>query len=411
MAIASGVEKQVIYKVQGSGLGTLATAGTAGQILRRVTSGIELKKNTFQSNEIRTDYQISDFRHGSRYIEGGIQGEISPGTYAELMAAGVRGTFAAVKTAITTLSMTSTYNSTTKVATWTRASGSFLTGGLRAGDVVKWTAGSFNASNNSKHLVVLSVTALTFTAIALNGSDQVAESVAVTGATLTFVGKKVITPTSGHVSPYYTIEQYYGSGANFTEVFGDCRVSGLDIQLPASGMATIGINLMGRSMSTQTGAYFSGNTAANGLGVCAGANGILIVSGAPVGNVTGMNFQLNGNMSKEDVVGAATTPDVFQGSVAVSGQMTVLLQDKTFVDMFKDETEASIIMTLSTDNTALSDFVGFTLPRIKAGGNSKDDGQKGIVQTVPFTALYNSAAPTTSGNEQTTLAITDSQAP
>ena len=47
MAIGSGVEKQVIYKKH-TALGTKTTAGSA-QILRRVSSGVELKKNTFQS--------------------------------------------------------------------------------------------------------------------------------------------------------------------------------------------------------------------------------------------------------------------------------------------------------------------------------------------------------------------------
>ena len=55
------------------------------------------------------------------------------------------------------------------------------------------------------------------------------------------------------------------------------------------------------------------------------------------------------------------------------------------------------------------DFVSFTMPRIKVGGNSKDDGQKGIVQTVPFTALLNTSSATNNG-DFTTLMIQDSAA-
>ena len=83
-----------------------------------------------------------------------------------------------------------------------------------------------------------------------------------------------------------------------------------------------------------------------------GANGLLTVAGATVGNVTGMNFTLNGNMTKEDVVGANSTPDVFSGSVAVSGQMTILLENDTYVQMFEDETEASVTMVLTATNAA-----------------------------------------------------------
>ncbi|HNC42446.1 MAG TPA: hypothetical protein PK522_11735, partial [Nitrosomonas sp.] len=79
----------------------------------------------------------------------------------------------------------------------------------------------------------------------------------------------------------------------------------------------------------------------------------------------------------------------------------------TYVQMFEDETEASVTMTLTTNNAANADFVSFTMPRIKVGGNSKDDGQKGIVQTVPFTALLN---PGTNNGDATTLMIQDSLA-
>lgn len=51
-----------------------------------------------------------------------------------------------------------------------------------------------------------------------------------------------------------------------------------------------------------------------------------------------------------------------------------------------NETEVELIVVLTSDNTAASGFVGFTLPRVKLGGASKSDGQAGIVQTMPFAA-------------------------
>ena len=60
MTIAQGVKKVVSYKKQ-SGLGVPASGGS-GQELRRVTSTINLTKDTYQSNEIRSDQQIADFR-------------------------------------------------------------------------------------------------------------------------------------------------------------------------------------------------------------------------------------------------------------------------------------------------------------------------------------------------------------
>ena len=400
MAIGSGVEKQVIYKKQ-SALGTKATASGA-QVLRRTTSGIELKKNTFQSNEIRTDYQIADFRHGSKFVEGPLSGEISPGTYKEFMAAAMRKDFVA-GASIASLTLTTAGSGPTY--TITRSAGSWITDGVKVGDIVRVTAG-LAAGNLNKNYLVASLTATVLTVYVLNGTSISAQS-AIAACTLSVTGKKTLTPTSGHTADYFTIEQWYGSGVALSEQFYDCKVNTMDVQIQASGMATVNFGFLGRNVDLGTTAYFTSPTAATTSGVMAGANGLLIVSGAAVGSVTGMNFTANGNMTQEAVVGANSTPDIFAGSVIVSGQMTILLENDTYVQMFEDETEASVTMTLTTNNAANADFVSFTMPRIKVGGNSKDDGQKGIVQTVPFTALLN---PGTNNGDATTLMIQDSLA-
>lgn len=400
MAIGSGVEKQVIYKKQ-TALGTKATAGSA-QILRRVSSGVELKKNTFQSNEIRTDYQIADFRHGSKFVEGPISGEISPGTYKDFMAASVRKDFVA-GASIATLTLTTAGSGPTY--TITRSAGSWITDGVKIGDIVRVTAG-LAAGNLNKNYLVSAITATILTVYVLNGTSISAQA-AVASCTLSVTGKKTLVPSTAHTSDYFTIEQWYGSGVALSEQFLDCKVNTMDVQISASGMATCSFGFLGRNVDIGSAAYFTSPTAATTSGVMAGANGLLIVGGASVGNVTGMNFTVNGNMTKEDVVGANSTPDVFAGSVLVSGQMTILLESDTYVQMFEDETEASVTMSLTANSTANSDFVSFTMPRIKVGGNSKDDGQKGIVQTVPFTALLN---PGTNNGDATTLMIQDSLA-
>ena len=79
MAFATGVAKQLLYKAE-STWGTLAGASGA-QRLRRVTSTLSLKKQTYESNEIVDHYQVADFRHGVRSVDGSINGELSPGTY------------------------------------------------------------------------------------------------------------------------------------------------------------------------------------------------------------------------------------------------------------------------------------------------------------------------------------------
>ena len=132
MANATGVAMNLAYKAE-STWGTVPSASSA-QLLRRLSTSLALKKQTYQSGEIRSDYQVADFRHGVRSVEGSISGELSPGTYEDFMAAAVRKVFASVS-AITGLSLTIAASGS--FYTITRASGDFITGGLKIGDVIQ----------------------------------------------------------------------------------------------------------------------------------------------------------------------------------------------------------------------------------------------------------------------------------
>ena len=61
-------------------------------------------------------------------------------------------------------------------------------------------------------------------------------------------------------------------------------------------------------------------------------------------------------------------------------------------------------------SAAAADFMTFSFPRVKVGGADKSDGQKSLVQTLPFTALYNSTGGSGVKTEQSTFAVQDSAA-
>ena len=169
MPAASGVFKQLTYKTELT-YGT-APAASGAQSLRRVTSDLNVTKDTYQSNEIRTDQQMQDMRHGVRRVAGTINGELSPGTYADFMAAALRRDFAAMA-ALTGLSITIAGSGP---YTLTRSAGDFLASGIKKGDIVRLTAGSFNAANLNKNLLVTAMTSTVLTVRVLNGSALVTE--------------------------------------------------------------------------------------------------------------------------------------------------------------------------------------------------------------------------------------------
>ena len=405
MTIAQGVKKVLTYKKQ-TGLGVPAS-GSGGQQLRRVTSTINLTKETYQSAEIRPDQQVADFRHGSRQVSGTLSGELSAGTYAPFIQSVLRRDFAAVA-AIPSLAVTiaaSGVNYAVSVSTGTP----FLTGGIKVGMVVRLSAAGLNAANSAKNLLVISVTATTLTVTPLNGSVMVAEG-PISAVAVTATGKSTYVPETAQTQDYYTVEHWFPDVAQ-SEVYNDVMQTNAQVKIPANGMATIDFPLVGLNVSTGTSQVLTTPTAISTSGSTAGVNGLLFVAGVPVAIVTSIDFDINGNIAVADaVVGSVARPDVFQGTVAATGTFSAYFTDATFRDYFINETEVSIVVVLTSDATAAADFVSFTMSRVKLGDADVSDGANGLTRSFPFTALKNVAGGAALANLATTIMIQDSLA-
>lgn len=412
MAIASGVFKKLAYKLETT-YGT-AAGQASGQSLRRVQSTLDLAKDTYQSNEIREDLQMADFRHGVRRIAGAINGELSPGTWKDFFAMILKRDFAAV-TAISAASITIAGSGPSY--TLTRAAGSYWTDGFKVGNVIRLSVGTFNAANLLKNLLIVTLTATVATVIPLNGVALVAEG-PIASSTLTVIGKTTFTPTTGHTDKSMSVEHWYSDVAQ-SELFLGCKAAQASIDLPPSGIATINWDMRGqdfadvvskRTSVALSSQYFTSPTAATTSGSLASVNGAVRVAGVSVATLTGLSMTIAANFTGDPVVGSNVVPNQFPGRVLVSGQAAMYFDDATMRNAFVNETESEIIAAFSCDNTGVSDFLSFVMSRVKMGGASKDDGEKGIVQTIPFQALLNVNGGTGTGTEKTTLFIQDSLA-
>jgi hypothetical protein len=403
MAIATGTAKQLVAKKQ-TALGTKAAAAGA-QVYRRVTSTIDLVKDTYKSNEIRPSRQRSDFRHGVRRIDGVLNGELSVGTYSEFMASVLRSAWAATSAYAAGIDVTAAATA----PQFADASGGFLTAGMKVGMVGRWTgfAGAGATANNDKNFLITALTATDMTGVFLDGTAVVADA-AGDSVTFTPVGKSIFIPTSGHTRDYWTIEHNFADITQ-AEQFTDCVFGSMNVQLPATGMATVDFPVMGLDMDTSTAAYFTTPTAVSSGDNLAAVNGAVYVAGTAVGYITSMDLSINGNMSSVGgVVGSNVSPDITPGGFDVTGNMTVLFQDATMRDYFVNETEVSVIAAFTTNNTATAGFQVYTMPIVKLGGAGKDDGEKGLILTMPFTAIENTAGGTGTSSNASTITIQDS---
>jgi hypothetical protein len=400
MSISKGTAKVVAYKKEttwGTAAGT-----TGGKQVRRVTADFNLTKETYESNEIRTDRQLADFRHGVRSADGTLSGELSPNSYSDFMQSLVAKDFAAI-TAVTGLSVTIAASGS--LWTVTRSTGTFLTSDIKVGMVIRLTGAGLNAANVGKNLLVVSMTALALTVQSLNGSALVAEGPIAT-VTATVVGKQTIVPATGHTEDSYTIEQWF-QDISQSEVYTGMRVGSMNLQLPATGLTTVDFSFMGKDLSSKgTTQYFGSPTAQGTNGIFAAVNGAMIVNGLPVALVTSADFTVERAMENATAVGSNSVAEIFLGRIRVTGNLSVYFQDATFRNYFDDETPVSIVFALTTGSEANADFLTFTLPKVKLGSFAKDDGELGLVASTSFQALLN--ADTSAGLPATTVQIQDS---
>jgi len=165
--VASGSEHGLRYCAENTfGI----TPGTPTMVsLRHTGCSVILSKDTFQSAELRSDRQITDFRHGTYQVGGDINSEISYAEFDPLFAGGFGGTWQAslaTKTAAT-IAVQGTLNQ------FYSASATFTT--LATGDVIRVT-GAANAANNGV-MIISAAKQFTFTVL----QDLVT---AATGATI-----------------------------------------------------------------------------------------------------------------------------------------------------------------------------------------------------------------------------------
>jgi hypothetical protein len=241
----------------------------------------------------------------------------------------------------------------------------------------------------------------------LSGTPVVAEASGVP-VTCTLVGKKTWVPLTGHTRDSFTIEHSF-TDISQSQVFTGCRLSQMNVKLPSTGMATIDFPVMGINATEGTVPYFTTPAAASTGKILAAVNGAVFIGGVQAAVITSMDFTVNGNMTTGDVVGSNVSPDIFPGSLDITGTMSAYFLDETFQSAFYNETEISIIAAFTTDNTPTAGFIVFNFPRCKFNGTTKNDGEVGLVQTVPFVALLNNVNPTP-GTLVTTMSIQDSAA-
>lgn len=407
--VAQGIGKTVAF-VKQSGLG-VPGAGAGSTYLRRITSVFTANRATFVNNEIATHQQSTGVSYGLKSVVGKITSLLSSGSYAPFVGSLLRKVFAVgVNTgAIIVVTAASTSGNQ---GTFTTSGTSFLTTGFKLFDVVRCTGWATTGSvNNARNFLIIGLTATVMTVMAFD-TAAVGAKAAGDSVTITVAGKKTLAPLTGHTNEYWTFEDWYADVGK-SEMFTDCKVNQIDIGLPASGDATFSADWMGLGRTLGTAQVLTTPTASPVTSDMTSSNGAIFANGAAVGNITGATLTITGNLTAgEAVIGSNSAVDIGRGRIGVSGSFTGLFTDSVLTTLYDQETPISLVITV-VDNpqNVLSDFIVFSMSRIKLTGDAPDDGEKTIVRTYPFTAeinLLNGGAALAA--DQTILTIQDSAA-
>jgi hypothetical protein len=302
--------------------------------------------------------------------------------------------------------------SDSSTSTFVFTGGNPVTSGVRVGDILRFTGLATTANNSTNYLVTGFSTAnnRTMSVYPAPTTDAVADS-SFSFTTNGTSGKAVYVPSSSFVSRKFGFE-VVSSDIDMSQFYTECRIGSVALSLPATGMGTIEVGVMGRDMevlSAGSAPFYTAPSDAPTTGCIAAVNGLLRVGGSTVGVVTGLNVSMDLSPSSDAVVGQNFVPEIFLGRANVTGQMTAFLQDSTFLENFKDEDEISVLAYLTTSSAAASPAMSVYLPRVKLGdADVGTTGEGGQQITMPFQALK--ADGLTAGDDATTIRFVDTQA-
>ena len=376
-AYQTGRNIVVAWKLNGSTYGTAAASGGGAAGFRPTGGSLGLSKGTIQSRENRRDGMTTRGRHGQRAVQGSYSAEVSVGTFDELFEAAMRGTWSGTTLVqqSTPAMSSATLSCTSSVIT--ASGGSFITAGLRVGDVFTMTAGL--TGNLNRNLTAIGVTATTITV------RETLTPVAGPVATWSISIKKKL--LQGLTERDFSVEEQ-DLDIDISERFDGVRVTGFDLEMSPNGLLMVTLNMMGKDMTPLSGGsspYFTSPTFTTSLPMGV-VDASLMLGGTALVEATALRLSYTTNPTVTEVLAAQTTPDVFLNLATVTGSVTVLRKDLSYVTAFMNETQQALHL-LATENTnEPKNFFGFCATNLTLGGVNKSalgsDGPR--TQEIPF---------------------------
>lgn len=365
-------------------LGTQASGAGATVLFVSGGSGGIMSKQPIESAIIRQDAQSFRGRHGSRRTVGNYTSEMAIGRADGVWEALMRSTWSAADLAVTQATAGLTSITTTENSI-VAAAGSWITAGIRVGDIVRLT-GHSTAANNGRNLRVVGLTATTLTVAETLTVDAVADAT----FTVTRTGRTLLNGAAGALTrTYWTVEEHEYD-LDTSEVFDDVRWGRGMISMQPSGNLNVEYGWTGTGkVSIKTGAdapHFTAPAEPTGLSLAA-SEAVLRMGSNDVLDLTSFDFTLDLQPVAPDVINTTgLAPDVFLGVIRPSINITALRKDVQALIDFDAETQLALHFMASENAVAPAGFFSLYVPNITLGSVAKSALSKsGGARTVQMT--------------------------
>jgi hypothetical protein len=363
----------------GVAFGTEATfgiaSGTTLTSLRHKSCALALSKETFQSAELRSDRQITDFRHGNQKPAGNIGFEFSYEAFDTFLEAALGGTWqSAYSKAVNTIAAGKTanifYSSTATFST-------FATGDVIS---VSGFTGTAGLSLNVTH-VISGVSAAKHT-LTISGTSLVTKAV---GATVTLLRNPSL--IAGTTYRSFSIERTFGDIAKYQQFTG-CVINTYNLSVKPNAIVTGEFGILARGAYSTSTPWDSSPTAAATNSPYDSFTGAIYEGGAAIGFVTSIDLKLDNGGTPTYVIGDDQTPAIPMGRSNLTGSLDVYFADLAMLRKFEDEAESSVEFYLGTGLAGGKSY-RFYLPRVKYGtGDNPASDEKPIILKMNYQAIH-----------------------
>lgn len=334
----------------------------------RIT-GEDLKhaKETIQSQEVRDDRQVADLVEVGVQAEGGVEFELSYGSFSELIAAGLFCTPIAINLADVAGEIVAGVTQTFEAAAAT-----FTT--VPVGATVKIAGSATPANNGLKLIVAKSVDGSTLTFAP--GSFTAAEA----AATLDITGTHL---RNGTAKKSFTLERRIktATGADFFQAFLGQTVDEMTLDFESKAIVTGKFGFLGRygdagDESVDADVAASGYAAAPATPVMNATTnvGTFLFDGvASTEAMKTLSLTIANGLRGKDAMATKGNFDIGVGTFELTGSLAAYFQNNALYEKYLNHENVALSWRVSD---ALGNTIVFTVPRLKLGtGEPKIEGR------------------------------------